>query len=129
MVGPGYGSVSVERGALGWHGSLFLWRGTHARSSLAAVGQNLTECRAAKGPNATKVSEEAEHCIYLSNEVEAVREMISILSTIRWQLPITAVIAQLEFCSSAELIDVEIPPNNHFAVVSGEHLSQKVFWP
>jgi len=54
--------------------------------------------------------------------------MKSFLSTLRWQRPINAVIAQLEFCYIIELIDVEIPPNNHFAAVPGEHLFQKFFW-
>jgi hypothetical protein len=26
------------------------------------------------------------------------------------------------------LVDVEIPPNHHFAAVPGEHLFQKLFW-
>ena len=26
------------------------------------------------------------------------------------------------------LVDVEIPRNNHFAAVAGEHLFQKLFW-
>jgi hypothetical protein len=47
---------------------------------------------------------------------------------LRRPIETTSIIAQFEFCYGIQLIDVEIPPNNHFAVVSGEHLFQKVFW-